>query len=62
MHSLQGASYCQQQGRQFAAMQFGPDGVNGYTVTFKCLMPNDPALAGYTVTPAPNVVIENRNR
>ena len=39
-----------------------PYGPTGYTVTFKCLLPNDPALAHYNLQPAPNVIVEQRNR
>jgi hypothetical protein len=34
----------------------------GYAVTFKCLLPNDPAIAKYQLQPAPNIIIEQRNR
>lgn len=61
--------FCAQQGRQFVPNNMGqsgallnPYGPTGYTVTFRCLLPNDPAVAGYHLQPAPNVIIEQRNR
>jgi|SRR5580658_2313494 hypothetical protein len=61
--------FCGDKGRQFAPAMMGnaagpsnPYGPTGYTVTFKCLLPNDPALANYNLQPAPNVIVEQRNR
>src|ERR1700704_3602486 len=61
--------FCIQQGRQFVPNNMGqagdlanPYGPTGYRVTFKCLLPNDPAIAGYQLQPAPNIIIEQRNR
>jgi hypothetical protein len=61
--------YCIQQGRQFVPSNMGqagntssPYGPNGYTVTFRCLLPNDPAVKAYQLQQAPNVIIEQRNR
>jgi hypothetical protein len=61
--------YCAQQGRQFVPNNMGqsgnlanPYGPTGYAVTFKCLLPNDPAIAKYQLQPAPNIIIEQRNR
>jgi hypothetical protein len=60
--------YCSQQGRQFVpstmgqAAPVGQYGPTGYSVTFKCLLPNDPAIAKYQLQPAPNVIVEQRNR
>jgi hypothetical protein len=61
--------YCQQQGRVFVPNNMGqsgnlanPYGPTGYTVTFRCLQPNDPAVAHYRLEQAPNVIVENRNR
>src|SRR5262245_3593233 len=58
--------YCAQQGRQFVPSTMGqsgnPGSPTGYTVTFKCLSPNDPAVAKFQLQPAPNIVIEQRNR
>src|SRR5258707_7092488 len=52
--------FCIQQGRQFVPNNMGQDGnlanpygPTGYRVTFKCLLPNDPAIAGYQLQPAP---------
>jgi hypothetical protein len=61
--------FCMHQGRQFVPNNMGqsgnlanPYGATGYTVTFKCLLPNDPAIASYQLQQAPNVIIEQRNR
>jgi hypothetical protein len=61
--------FCVQQGRQFVPNNMGqagnlanPYGPTGYAVTFKCLLPNDPAIAKYQLQPAPNVIIAQRNR
>jgi hypothetical protein len=61
--------FCAQQGRQFVPNNMGqsagmmnPNTTTGYTVTFKCLLPNDPAIAKYQLQQAPNVIIEQRNR
>jgi hypothetical protein len=61
--------FCGQQGRQFVPNNMGQTAgmmnqntTTGYTVTFKCLLPNDPAIAKYQLQPAPNVIIEQRNR
>jgi hypothetical protein len=61
--------FCSQQGRQFVPINMGQsgnlnniNGPTGYTVTFKCLSPNDPALANFHLQQAPNVIIEQRNR
>ena len=39
-----------------------PWGPTGYTVTFRCLLPSDPAVAKFQIQPAPNVIIEQRSR
>jgi hypothetical protein len=61
--------YCAQQGRTFVPAMMGqagnmanPYGPTGYSVTFKCLLPNDPAIAKYQIQQAPNVIVEQRNR
>ena len=61
--------YCRQSGRQFVPSTMGknadvpnPYGPTGYSVTFKCLPANDPAVASYQLQQAPNVIIEQRNR
>lgn len=60
---------CQQQGRLFvpdtmnqAGNLINRYGPTGYTVTFRCLLPNDPAIATYKLERAPNVIVEQRNR
>jgi hypothetical protein len=61
--------FCAQQGRQFVPAMMGqagnltnPYGPTGYSVTFRCLPPNDPAVAAYRIQQAPNVIVEQRNR
>jgi hypothetical protein len=62
--------FCTQKGRKFVPVTMGPalDPVNphramaGYTATFKCLLPNDPAVAAYQLQQAPNIIVEQRNR
>jgi hypothetical protein len=39
-----------------------PNATTGYTVTFRCLLPNDPAIAKYQLQQAPNVIMEQQNR
>jgi hypothetical protein len=57
--------FCADKGRQFVPATMGnavgapnPYGPTGYTVTFKCLPPNDPAVANYHLQPAPNIIVE----
>lgn len=61
--------FCAQQGRKFVPTMMGerggainPYGPTGYTVTFRCLSPSDPAVAQYQLQQAPNVIVEQRNR
>jgi len=61
--------FCAEKGRQFVPNNMGPNanvpnpyGPTGYSVTFKCLLPGDPALAGYQLQQAPNIIVEQRNR
>jgi len=61
--------FCGEKGRVFVPAMMGqsgalanPYGPTGYTVTFRCLSPNDPAVAQYRVQQAPNIVVEQRNR
>jgi hypothetical protein len=61
--------FCTQQGREFvpnnmdqAGNLSNPYGPTGYTVTFRCLSPNDPAVANYHLGQAPNIIVEQRNR
>ena len=62
--------FCTTMGKKFVPNNMGqagnlndPSGPStGYTVTFKCLLPNDPAVAAYQLQQAPNVIIEQRNR
>jgi hypothetical protein len=63
-------AFCAEKGRQFMPLNMGQSGPtttrytgpNGYTTTFKCLLPNDPALANFQLQPVPDVIIEQRNR
>jgi hypothetical protein len=61
--------FCAQHGQQFVPNNMGqsgnlsnPYGPTGYTVTFRCLQPNDPAVANYHLQQAPNLIVEQRNR
>jgi hypothetical protein len=61
--------FCAQQGRVFVPNNMGqnnvagnPHGPTGCTVTFRCLQPNDPAVANYRLQQAPNIIVEQRNR
>lgn len=61
--------YCTQQGKVFVPNNMGqagdlanPYGPTGYTVTFKCLLPNDPAIAKFQLQQAPNIIVEQRSR
>ena len=61
-------AFCLQQGRQFLPTDLetppsrNPYGPTGYTVTFQCLSPGDPALTRGGKTRAPDQIIENRQR
>jgi len=60
--------FCAQQNRQFLLSMMGQTGVvtqygsTGFSVTFRCLAYDDPALSRFQVGPAPNTIIEQRNR
>jgi hypothetical protein len=61
--------FCAQQGRQFVPSDMGQKAgmtdrsvTTGFAVTFKCLLPNDPAIKGYQLQQAPNIIVEQRNR
>jgi hypothetical protein len=61
--------FCTEKGRKFVPNNMGqagnltnPYGSTGYTVTFKCLLPNDPAVAAYQLQQAPHIIVEQRNR
>jgi hypothetical protein len=55
-------------GRQFIATNMvtpssaNPWGPTSYSVTFRCLMPGDPGLAGGGAAGAPSQIIEERQR
>ena len=62
-------TYCQQQNRVFVPVTMdqagnlnNPYGPTGYAVTFRCLLPNDPAVAKFQLERAPNLILEQRNR
>jgi hypothetical protein len=66
-HALTAASeFCAQNGKEFVPNMMGQTGTpavpTGYAVTFRCLPPNDPAVAAFRLQQAPNVVVEQRNR
>lgn len=59
--------FCDQKGLKFVPNVMGPvpNGIeqpNTFTVTFRCLSPNDPAVAKYQLGQAPSVIVEQRNR
>jgi hypothetical protein len=60
--------FCVRQGRQFLPTDraIPPDpnmwGREDYSVTFKCLLPGDPALAQGGSTRAPDAIVEHRER
>ncbi len=49
--------FCTTMGRKFV-----PGNMAQATVTFKCLLPDDPTVAAYQLQQAPNVIIEQQNR
>ena len=58
-------AFCAEKGRQFVPNNMGqagslnnPCGPTGYTVTFRCLLTNDPAVAKFKLEQSPNVIIE----
>jgi hypothetical protein len=59
-------AFCEQQGKKFLPVDMdtptsrNPWGPTGYTVTFRCLAPGNPELAGSHL--APTVIVEQRNR
>jgi hypothetical protein len=60
-------NFCTEKGRVFvpAMMQPGghnPYGQTEYGVTFRCLRPDDPAIAKFKLERSPDVVIEQRDR
>jgi hypothetical protein len=61
-------AYCAGQGRQLLATDMktppsaNPWGTTGYSVTFRCLLPGDPALATGGAAGAPAAIVEQRQR
>jgi hypothetical protein len=51
---LKAHDFCTTMGRKFV-----PSNVGQATVTFKCLLPDDPAVAAYQLQQAPNVIVEH---
>jgi hypothetical protein len=59
--------YCAQSGKKFFPLNMAeqaavPAGGPGYSVTFRCLEPDDAELRRPNFQPAPNFVIEQRNQ
>jgi hypothetical protein len=55
--------FCAQQGRQFVPVIMGRSGYPiGYDVTFKCLLPNDPAIAKLQLQQTPNIIVQQQVR
>jgi len=62
-------AFCGQQSRQFVPVMMNqagnlinPYGPTGYSVTFRCLLADDPAIAKYRLEAAPNFILEERSR
>ena len=62
-------AFCQKQNLVFVPTMLGqagnlnnPYGPTGYSVTFHCLMPDDPAVAKFQLERAPDLVLERRDR
>lgn len=62
-------AYCKQQARVFVPDRMAPAGdlsnalgPTGYTVVFRCLDANDPAVASYRLQHAPDTTVEIRDR
>jgi hypothetical protein len=62
-------AFCAEKGRQFVPNMMdqsgsltNPYGPTGYSVTFRCLLPNDPAVAKFHLERGPNFIVEQRNR
>jgi hypothetical protein len=62
------SAFCAEKGRQFVPNMMdqsgnlaNPYGPTGYSVTFRCLLPNDPSVANFQLERAPNVIVEQRN-
>jgi hypothetical protein len=59
-------AFCQQKDRVFVPMTMdevgGLYGQHGYSVTFRCLLPDDPAVAKFRLERAPNLILEQRNQ
>jgi hypothetical protein len=60
--------FCEGRGQKFMPISMGTrpgmtePNPTGYSVTFRCLQPGDPELHRPVLEPAPDVVIEQRNR
>jgi hypothetical protein len=61
--------FCTEKGRVFVPNNMGQAGnltnqygPTGYTVTFRCLLADDPAVKNYRLGQAPNIIVEQRNR
>jgi hypothetical protein len=68
---IEANTFCTKQDRQFVPAELPQvqspssefwNGSRGYSITFRCLLPSDPAVAKYHLEPAPNLVIEQRSR
>src|SRR5712691_1528658 len=61
-------AYCAQQGRVFIPSEMttpasaNPYGPTNYSVTFRCLLSDDPNLAKFRLQRSPNYIIEERQR
>jgi hypothetical protein len=62
-------AFCAQQSRQFVPITMdqagnlsNPYGPTGYSVTFRCLLPDDPAVTKFHLERSPNLILEQRSR
>jgi hypothetical protein len=60
-------AFCEGKGRVFVPAMMAPGGHNPYgqteySVTFRCLRPDDPAVAKFRIERSPDLVIEKRDR
>jgi hypothetical protein len=54
-------AHCESMGRKFAPTIARPTpngGIPGYEVVYGCLLPGDPRLANWQISPLPNAVVE----
>jgi hypothetical protein len=56
-------AFCSQQGKLLLPIEMkSTNQISDYSVTFRCLPPDHPDVARFHLEPAPNYIIEQRNR